>query len=79
MEKNWHILLLIAFSAVAVILLLTSFLLPPMGSIDPSVIQGVGELFAFAALSQIVPAIEVGKTVKIQRGETSLEIEGKEN
>lgn len=78
MGKNWHKYLLIGFSVVAVILLIVSFLLPPTGSIDSSVIQGVGELFAFAALTQIVPAIEAGKTVKIQRGETSLEIEAKE-
>lgn len=78
MRRNWHRITFIGFSATAVILLVVSFLLPPMGSIEPSVIQGVGELFAFAALSQIVPAIEAGKGVKIQRGETTLEVEGKE-
>lgn len=58
----------------SIILLTTSFFLPPTGEIHPSALQGVGELFAFAALWTVVAAIERGIDAKLQKGDTTLEI-----
>ena len=63
---------------ISVGLLVASFLLPPMGLIEPSVLAGVGELFAFASLAQIVAAIERGKTAKISKGNVSLSVGNKD-
>lgn len=59
---------------ISVILLIVSFLLPPQGVIDSSVIQATGELFAFGALGTLIHAINRGVDAKIQKGNTSIEI-----
>lgn len=59
---------------VSVFLLLMSFFTPPKWIIDASVIASVGELFAFAALGEIVAAIERGKTAKITKGDITLSV-----
>lgn len=59
---------------VSIALLVTSFLLPPMGAISPTVLQGVGELFAFATLSTIIAAIHKGSDVTLQHGQTSITV-----
>jgi hypothetical protein len=40
----------LSLTVVSVALLIGSFFCPPMGKIDGSVLAGVGEIFAFAAL-----------------------------
>lgn len=59
---------------VSIGLIVTSFVTPPMWIIDGSVLAGVGELFGFAALGEVVAAIERGKSAKITKGSTSLTI-----
>lgn len=51
-----------------------SIVSPPKGAIDKSVLAGVAELFAFAALSAGMDAISRGKEVSIEKGDTSLTI-----
>lgn len=55
-------------------LIITSFFVPPLAAIDGSVLAGVGELFAFAALGEIVAAVERGHSATISHGQTSIEI-----
>ena len=55
-------------------LLITSFVLPPTGAIDPSAIRGASLLFAFAALFEAREAILEGFGVKLTHGETTIEI-----
>lgn len=62
---------------IAVGLIITSFLLPPTGIIDNSVLAAAGEIFAFAALGTLVHAIDKGKTARVMHGNTSLEVGGK--
>lgn len=59
---------------IAVVLLIASFIVPPRGVIDPSVLAGVGELFAFAALGAVVNAIGKGIDAKVTHNGTSIEI-----
>ena len=67
---------------VSVGLIIASFVTPPMWLIDGSVIASVGELFGFAALAEVMAAIERGHTATISHGGTTIEIkkeEGKED
>lgn len=62
---------------VSIILLITSFLLPPMGQIDPSVLQAVAELGFFMVifkLPNIISSIKDGHSVTIKKGETELTV-----
>lgn len=62
------------FSIVAITLLVASFLVPPMGIIDDSVLKGVAEIFGFAALGTVMRAIEKGIDAKIKHGNTEVTI-----
>ena len=49
---------------VALCLMVASFVLPPTGTIDPSVLQAVGEILVFPVIWMIPKAIEAGKKIK---------------
>ena len=53
--------------AISVTLLTVSFLLPPTGQIDPSVLRGVGEIFAFAVLYTVIEALQRGTDVNFHK------------
>lgn len=59
---------------VSVVLLITSFLLPPIGVLEPSVLAAVGELFAFGALGALISGIDRGLDARVTHNNTSLEI-----
>lgn len=62
------------FSGIAIILLIISFILPPTGFIDSSVILAVSEIFAFASLWTVIKAIDKGKTASVRKGDISLTV-----
>ena len=55
-------------------LLTASFVLPPIGKIDPSVIRGVGEIFAFSVLYVVIEALNRGTDVTLQKGDVNLHL-----
>lgn len=55
-------------------LIIASFFIPPLAVIDGSVLASVGELFAFAALGEVMGAIERGHSASIQHGNTTVTI-----
>jgi len=59
---------------VSVGLIVGGFFVPPMGVIDGSCLTAVGELLLFPTLLYAYRAIELGLSVKFQKGETSIEI-----
>jgi len=59
---------------ISVLLIIVGFLLPPMGVIDGSVLTAVGEILLFPVIIYGFRAIELGLEVKIQKGDTSVEI-----
>lgn len=69
-HKNVFLICLI----VALGLIITSFFIPPLAVIDGSVLAGVGEIFAFAALGEVAAAIERGHSASISHGSTTIEI-----
>lgn len=68
--KIYKIIFIICFVN-AVCLLVAGFLAPPTGIIDGSVLTAVGEIFAFATLSQL-PALIHGRSVNLSHGKTTL-------
>ena len=62
------------FASTSLLLIVTSFFIPPTGVIDSSVFAGVGELFAFGALWELHVAIRKGMDAKIQHNNTTIEI-----
>lgn len=55
-------------------LLTASFVVPPTGIIDPSVLRAASLLFGFAALFVVREAVMEGLGVKLTHGETTVEI-----
>lgn len=62
-------------TGIAIALIIISFILPPTGEIDPSVLQGVGEIFGFLSLYTILIAIEKGTGASFKKGDIELEIQ----
>lgn len=56
---------------VAIGLIVTSFIIPPMGIIDTSVLQAVGEILIFPVVWMIPDAIRAGRTIKYKDLEIS--------
>lgn len=61
---------------VGVGLLIASFILPPTGAVDPSVIKAVGMTFTFGAF---VDALYSNKIIKATHKDTEIYIGDKEN
>ena len=62
------------FGGIAVVLLIISFFLPPMGTISPSVLQAGAELFGWATLGAVIHAIDLGRKATIKHGTTELSV-----
>lgn len=59
---------------VSLSLIVGGFFMPPMGVIDGSVLTAVGELLLFPTLLYGYRAVELGMSLKMQHGDTSIEI-----
>lgn len=68
---NWVFVLNMIISLV---LICVSFVMPPTGVIDASVLGAAGIMFAFAALGSFIQAIANGKSASVRHGETELTI-----
>ena len=64
----------IVLAGAAFVLGAVSFMLPPRGAIDPSVVAFVGEMFAFASLFFAWESIDKGIDAKIKHGKTEIEL-----
>ena len=58
----------------SLVLIALGFVVPPMGSIDGSVLTAVGELFGFATLAVVADAVRKGYDAKITHGNTTVEV-----
>ena len=70
-------ILIVSIYAVAIGLIIASFILPPPGVIDESVLTAGGELLGFAGLLVVIYAIAHGKHAKITKDQkgTSIDVE----
>jgi len=64
---------------VAVGLMVGGAIVPPPFVVDASIFKCVGWLFGFAALGQIPDLLSLGRTAKIQKGDTVFTIGKDEN
>lgn len=70
----------LSLTIISVALLIGSFLCPPTGVIDGSVLAAVGEIFAFAALWFAKDAIINHEgSVEVHHGKTGIKIETSDN
>lgn len=69
---------LIAFG-MSIALIIAGFCVPPHGVIDGSVLTAVGELFAFAALAFGGHALTLGYDLKVQKGDTKIDLSNNES
>lgn len=65
--------------AVSVLLIVGGFLVPPVGIIDGSVLTAVGMLLMFSVIEKLPAAIRAGKNIKLQKGDSSIEVSSAEN
>ena len=70
-SKTTTILLWI-FAIVTIALFVASFIVPPTGVIDPTVLKAAAFLFAFATLAEAREAIREGLGVKLTHGHTTI-------
>ena len=63
---------------VALVLLTASFILPPTGVIDPSVLKAAAILLGFAALGIVGKNLAMGKDVTFSHGDTEVTIGDKD-
>lgn len=66
---------------ISVVVGVVGMLLPPRGQIDPSVLVFIGELGVFSTISKIpdfIKSLKGGASLEINKGETSIKIEGEE-
>lgn len=59
----------------SVVLLVTSFFLPPTGQVDPSICGAVGELFAFGCLATVIDGLHKGTDVTISKGDLNVSLQ----
>ena len=59
---------------VSIALIVGGFIIPPTGVIDGSVLTAVGLLLMFAVIEKIPEAIKAGRSIKVQKGDASLEV-----
>lgn len=64
------------FGLTSIALIVASFIVPPTGVVDPSVLAAVGELFAFAALGAVIKAIDKGSSASVKKGDVEIKIDG---
>lgn len=78
-SPRWARILFWVFLGISTILIIGSFFVPPMGTIDPSVLQGVGEIQGFASLGVGFECILEGMNVTLQKGDTTINVSRNEN
>ena len=74
-KSNVFNILILSIYAAAIGLIIASFILPPPGVIDESVLTAGGELFGFAGLLVIIDAIAHGRYAKITKDQKGTSID----
>lgn len=66
----------VALAICAFLLIVAGFIVPPLGVIDGSVLQAVGELLAFVAIFFAWHSVDNGKRAVVRHGNTTTTIGG---
>ena len=76
-KSKAHLVAYFVTLCVAIILMAVSFVLPPKGAIDPSVLQAVALLLAFYCAFDMPHLVMSLKTFKVSKGDLTFEGETK--
>jgi len=68
--------LFVITAVISVALVIAGFIIPPVGIIDGSVLTAVGELLAFGVVAQLPEAVRAGRSIKVQKGDFRVDVEG---
>lgn len=60
-------------------LFIASFMVPPLGTISPSVLTAVSEMLGFCTLGTVMHGISRGADVHFTKGETSIKVDNPDN
>ena len=63
----------------SILLIIASFLVPPLGILDGSVLAAVGELEGLGVLWIVLRAVEKGTAASFKKGDVEVDIKEKEN
>lgn len=66
------------FSVASLVLIIAGFIVPPLGTIDNSVLIAAGEINGTIALGCVLRAIDKGTDVSVQHNNTSVTITNKD-
>ena len=72
-KTRWHLIAYFTTLVVAVGLLITSFIIPPRGQIDPTVLQAVAILLGYYLVFDFPHVLMSLKTFKLSKGDVSVE------
>lgn len=61
-------------TCVSIVLIVASWLVPPMAVIDGSVLAAVGELAGFAAIGTVVKAMDMGVDARVRHKDTEVTV-----
>ena len=67
------------FSGIGLLLIIIAFFIPPAAQIHQSVLYGVAEINAFAALGAVIKAIDKGSSATFHHNNTELTITSDED
>ena len=73
-SPKWARILFWVFLTISTGLIIGSFFVPPMGVIDSSILQAVGEVQGFAALGVGFECVFTGMSVSLQKGDTTINV-----
>lgn len=73
-SPKWARILFWVFLGISAGLLIASWIVPPMGTIDSSVLAAIGELMGFASLGVGFECIFAGMSVSLQKGDTTINV-----
>ena len=76
-KTRWHLIAYFTTLLVAVGLLITSFIIPPRGQIDPTVLQAVAILLGYYLVFDFPHVLMSLKTFKVSKGDLTFEGETK--
>ena len=77
--KNKYFIIAIVLAIVAITLIIASFLVPPLGVIDDSVLTAVGEIVFLVTIFFVWDCVTKGKIAKIKKGDIEASISDNDN
>ncbi len=73
-DRHWKVVFWVSL-VLSAVLVVVSFIVPPRGIIDGSVLAAVGEIFAFPTLYAVYGIIHSGRAVTFRKGNMEISTE----